>query len=388
MVSIFKSLADETFWHRSFIEVQKPQPTPICSGTLTKKTGKGLKSNYYELHPFQLLTKNPVKGTCKILDLSFRTFKPFVDSSDTQSLYGFSIDSQDFFVPSSSDLDKWVASLQPMCILTDLDQDFIKLKEIGHGSTSKVFLATSTTSSKQFAIKSMTKSKISSSPSGLRNLYSEISILQLTDHENIIKLFFVYESDTTVDLVFDYLCKDNLCERMKKIGSLDEETGKNFMIQLLQALDYLHSQDLVHRDLKLENIILCNDWGLDFKIVDFGLGFETIAEGSCGSPGYVAPEVIAGQRYDSKIDIFSAGVILFILLCGKHPFAGRTEKKIMENNSRVKFEMSKKLSPEAKEVIFCMLQKNPKDRKSARELMDLSWFSCMNKDCFSAFVTS
>lgn len=388
MVSIFKSLADQTLWHRCFIEVQKPTPIPIHSGTLSKTTTKGQKSNYYELHPFQLLRKNPVKGTCKILDLSFRLMKPFVEILGSREVYGFSIDNQDFFVPSQDDLDKWVAGLQEMCILTDIDSDFIKIKEIGQGSTCKVYLASSINSSDTFAIKSMSKKKIKASASGLRNLYSEISILQVIDHPNIIKLFYVYESEESIDLVFEYLSKDNLCERMKKVGKLDEETAKDLMRNLLETLDYLHSQFIVHRDLKLDNIICCDDSGLDFKIVDFGLGFEDSAEGTCGSPGYLAPEVINGGRYDSKIDIFSAGVILYILLCAKHPFTGRSEKSIMNNNSKVKYDVEKRLSDQAKDVIACMLHKNPKERKSARNLLDMDWFTQGEKFDLSRTLTS
>lgn len=388
MVSIFKPLADKTFWHRSFLEVQKQAETPMHSGILSKKSTKGQKTNYYELHPFRLLRKNPVKGTFKFLDLSFRVLKPFVETVGNREIFGFSIDAQDFFVPSQYELDKWVASLQGMCILADIDYDFVKMKEIGHGSTCKVYLASSNSRSGQFAIKSMSKNKIKSSPAGLRNLYSEISILQVTDHPNIIKLYYVYESDENVDLVFEYLSKDNMSDRMKKLFKLDEEKAKDLMRNLLETLDYLHSQSIVHRDLKLENIICSDDSELDFKIVDFGLGFEDLAEGNCGSLGYVAPEVINGERYDCKIDIFSAGVILYILLSGKHPFTGRSEKKIMENNLKVKFDMDKSFSDQAKEVIGSMLEKNPKKRKSARDLLDMDWFSQGDKLSLSTMLMS
>lgn len=137
-------------------------------------------------------------------------------------------------------------------------------------------------------------------------------------HENIIRLYEVYESDKYIHLVFEYLEGGELFERIKSKGSYQEKDAMNVMKNLLLALDYLHNQGIIHRDLKPENLILAskeNDYSL--KIADFGLASE-IKTGEnlflrCGSPGYVAPELLEDQGYNTKADIFSAGIILYVM---------------------------------------------------------------------------
>ena len=128
----------------------------------------------------------------------------------------------------------------------------------------------------------------------------------------------MYESDKYIHLVFEYLEGGELFERIKSKGSYQEKDAMNVMKNLLLALDYLHNQGIIHRDLKPENLILAskeNDYAL--KIADFGLASE-IKTGEnlflrCGSPGYVAPELLEDQGYNTKADIFSAGIILYVM---------------------------------------------------------------------------
>ena len=137
------------------------------------------------------------------------------------------------------------------------------------------------------------------------------------EHENIIKLYEVYESDNHVYLVLELLHGGELFERIVKKGQYSEKDACILMRNLLSALAYMHGKGLMHRDLKPENLILKdneNDW--DVKIADFGLA--TTISGDflfkrCGTPGYVAPEILADEKYDEKVDVFSAGVILYIL---------------------------------------------------------------------------
>lgn len=140
----------------------------------------------------------------------------------------------------------------------------------------------------------------------------------MIDHNHTIKLYEVYESEKYIHLVFEYLDGGELFERIKSKGNYQEKDAINVMRNLLEALDYLHSKGIVHRDLKPENLILAskdNDYNL--KIADFGLA-SFIKKGEllklrCGSPGYVAPELLEDKGYNSKADIFSAGVILYVM---------------------------------------------------------------------------
>lgn len=137
-------------------------------------------------------------------------------------------------------------------------------------------------------------------------------------HENIIKLYEVHESDSFIYLVLELLRGGELFERIVKKGIYTEKDAAILMKKLLSALDFMHSKGIMHRDIKPENLILKDmDNNYDVKIADFGLA--TIVQQNeylfrrCGTPGYVAPEILADERYDQKVDVFSAGVILYIL---------------------------------------------------------------------------
>jgi len=139
------------------------------------------------------------------------------------------------------------------------------------------------------------------------------------ENENIIKLHDVYESDNHVYLVLELLHGGELFDRIVKKGQYTEKDACTLMRKLLDALESMHSRGIMHRDIKPENLILKdveNDWNV--KIADFGLAtfvnpnHEYLFK-RCGTPGYVAPEVLADQKYDQKVDVFSCGVILYIL---------------------------------------------------------------------------
>ncbi len=141
--------------------------------------------------------------------------------------------------------------------------------------------------------------------------------MRTLDHEGCIKLFEVYENDNYIYLLLEVLKGGELLERIVRKGIYTEYDASVLMKKLLEALDYLHSKGIIHRDIKPENLILkAQDNDTDIKIADFGLATFTNQEflfKRCGTPGYVAPEVLADQKYDYKVDVFSAGVLLYIL---------------------------------------------------------------------------
>ena len=138
------------------------------------------------------------------------------------------------------------------------------------------------------------------------------------DHESIIKLYEVYESPQHIYLVLELLKGGELFNKITKKSQYSEKSACALIKKLLSALNYLHSKGIMHRDLKLENLILKQeDNDIDVKIVDFGLAAIINTTDwlfkRCGTPGYVAPEVLADEKYDQKVDVFSAGVILYIM---------------------------------------------------------------------------
>lgn len=162
-------------------------------------------------------------------------------------------------------------------------------------------------------------------------------MMRLLDHPNIIRLFEVYETDNHINLVLELLRGGELFDRICDHGSYNEKDAAIFMKNLLSALNAMHTKGIMHRDLKPENLILSSQSDdTNVKIADFGLAtyvnLETQLFKRCGTPGYVAPEVLADKIYDGKVDIFSAGVILYILLTGSSPFYGASYNEILIKN--------------------------------------------------------
>lgn len=168
---------------------------------------------------------------------------------------------------------------------------------------------------------------------------NEINMMRIIDHPNVIKLYEVFETDNHINLVLELLRGGELFDKVVDKGFYTEKDAAGLMKKLLGALDYMHTKGIMHRDLKPENLILANtEDDVEVKIADFGLAtYVDIDEQlfrRCGTPGYVAPEILADQPYDHKVDIFSAGVILYILLSGASPFYGDSYNEILLKNKK------------------------------------------------------
>ncbi len=175
-----------------------------------------------------------------------------------------------------------------------------------------------------FAVKTIEKSRVLSTPAALTMTQNEILILRRLDHQYIMKLYEVYESKSSIHLILEYLKGGALVERMKAHAMFSEGDTSRLMRCVFEGLDYCHTRSILHRDLKLENLLLayCSRYHIVrgncvVKIADFGLSTTmnpSVPERQkCGSPGYVAPEVLNDWGYNTKADIFSAGVILYTL---------------------------------------------------------------------------
>jgi calcium-dependent protein kinase len=180
------------------------------------------------------------------------------------------------------------------------------------------------------------------------------------DHPYLIKLFEVYESTKYIHLVLSYLDGGELFERIKSKQVYQESTAIQVMKNLLSALNYVHQNNVVHRDLKPENLILAfKDNDYDLRIADFGLA-AYVKEGEllklrCGSPGYVAPEILEDAGYNQSSDIFSAGVILAVLLTGRPVFRGYNLNEILLKNKKCEIEFPakywSKISDKAQDLV-------------------------------------
>jgi len=196
------------------------------------------------------------------------------------------------------------------------------IRTLGSGTTAKVKLAQNSETGENVAIKIVAKSHFESKPDLQRKIHREIALMKLLDHPHLLKLIEVYDSAHHLYIVLEFASHGELFDYLVERRSLNSSSAMNFFRQLIYGLEYLHNHAICHRDLKPENILLdAND---HVKIADFGFARwmrANIAETSCGSPHYAAPEVIRGDPYDGRsADIWSCGIILYALLAGRLPF--------------------------------------------------------------------
>jgi len=217
-----------------------------------------------------------------------------------------------------------------------------------------------------------------------QQVMKEIKLLNKLNHQQIIKFIGAFETEkkSEVILVTEYLDGGELFERIVSDDfKLTESDACEFMKQILLGVEYLHKNNVVHLDLKPENIICANRSSMDIKIIDFGLAqkvfpgvqFRTF----CGSPEYIAPEMVSYEDITPATDMWSLGVICYTLLAGFSPFAGKTNDETYENIVKVNYSMElpefRIISQNAKDFITALLQKCSKDRLSAKQSLAENW---------------
>ena len=213
----------------------------------------------------------------------------------------------------------------------------------------------------------------------------EINILKNLDHPNIIKVYEFYSSEKYVYIINELCTGGELFDKIVDVKHFSESVACNIMRQILSAIAYCHEKGVIHRDLKPENILIesSEEKNKDFfniKVIDFGtceiLKKKKLTE-QIGTSFYIAPEVLK-NGYNEKCDLWSCGVILYILLCGSPPFYGKNEKeifkKILDGNFTFRHKIWNKISTEAKNLVLKLLQVNPTKRISAQEALDDVWF--------------
>ncbi|KAJ4764275.1 CBL-interacting Serine/Threonine-kinase [Rhynchospora pubera] len=237
---------------------------------------------------------------------------------------------------------------------------------LGRGGSAKVYLARDLQSNSHVALKLFSKS--SKAPAGTAIAVREISLMRKLRHKHVLRLIEVLASRSKIYLSLELARGGELFTRVESRGRFPEETARKYFRQLISAVRYCHSRGVFHRDLKPENILL--DENGDLKIADFGLGalsggtnpdglFHTL----CGTPAYVAPEVLAKKAYDaSKVDVWSCGVILFVLTAGYLPFNHPNLMTMYRKIYRSDFRFPKWISPTLRSLISRMLDPNPATR--------------------------
>ena len=273
----------------------------------------------------------------------------------------------------------------------DIIEFYQILKKIGEGGFSKVYKVKEKESDEIRAMKQVDKSKIID----INNFKTEIKILAMLDHPNILRLFDVIEDSKYFYLIMELCTGGELLSRMSK-NRYKEKAAAKLMEQIVSAVSYCHEKGICHRDLKPQNILFYNeDENSPIKIVDFGISkiynpsLSSLKEeyedkGSkkmtdrTGTMLFLSPEVLKGS-YTEKCDVWSLGVILYILLCGYPPFNGSNEKEIAQSISSLKFSFPQSISENAKNLISSMLCPEKK-RISSKDILKSKWFKSKLKD--------
>ncbi|XP_024515761.1 serine/threonine-protein kinase ATG1c [Selaginella moellendorffii] len=253
--------------------------------------------------------------------------------------------------------------------------DYITSQEIGAGSFAVVWKARHKITGHEVAIKEIGTEKLNKKLQ--ESLLSEISILKKANHPNIIRLHAIVEAPDRIYLILEYCAGGDLAGYIHRHGKVGESAARNIMQQLGSGLQVLRKNNLIHRDLKPQNLLLStNDHNAVLKIADFGfarsLQPQGMAETLCGSPLYMAPEILHCQKYDAKADLWSVGAILYQLVLGRPPFSGNNHVQLLQNitKNEVQFPHAAQLHPDCIDMCRKLLRRNPVERLSFEEFFN------------------
>jgi len=252
-------------------------------------------------------------------------------------------------------------------------------RQLGHGTFAKVYHARNVKTGTHVAMKVVTKEKVIKAGM-MEQLKREISVMKMVRHPNIVELHEVMASKSKVYFAIELVRGGELFSKIEK-GKLKEEVARSYFQQLISAVDFCHSRGVYHRDLKPENLLLDDDGNL--KVTDFGLSAfsdhlrnDGLLHTTCGTPAYVAPEVIGKKGYDgAKADIWSCGVILYVLLAGFLPFQDENVVAMYRKIYRGDFRCPPWFSSDARKLITKLLDPNPDCRLTIAKIIESPWFN-------------
>jgi serine/threonine protein kinase len=247
-------------------------------------------------------------------------------------------------------------------------------KSIGKGSFSKIYKGRCLKTQKKVAIKIIKKRNINNE----NNVLREIQVMKMIKHENVIKLIDVLASDNKYYLILEF-CSNGDLKKHTKHKNISENTLREYMSQIRDGLYELYTKNIIHRDLKPHNILVTENNKL--KISDFGFAKsynpdENLKQTMCGSPIYMAPEILQGKKYDISADLWSFGVIMYELFYNKVPISGYDIGDLVTNVSKFKYipGSDKEISNECDDLLRQLLKKNPKERIQWEKFIEHPWF--------------
>ena len=241
--------------------------------------------------------------------------------------------------------------------------------ELGHGSFGRVYLGKNKINNKLCAIKTINKRQIYRIYGNYKIIYNEISIHSRCIHQNIIRLYNIYEDENEIKLILEYAPNGTLYEKIKEEKKLDEKKAYSYFIQILNAVTFLHLNNIIHRDIKPENILI--DENEMLKLCDFGWSKEIDLEkrhSICGTVEYMAPEIIQRENYDFGVDIWSLGIFLYEMVIGHSPFYAKEIKNIKIKIKEHNIEFDDNISYNCRDLIKKLLNSNPEKRFKLKDI--------------------
>ncbi|KAK4529175.1 hypothetical protein CCYA_CCYA01G0032 [Cyanidiococcus yangmingshanensis] len=290
----------------------------------------------------------------------------------------------DFTALSDDEAEKWYDAFK-QAVERSFERDYELGSKLGEGAFAIVYNAYDKVTGEEVAVKVIRKASLDSADVAL--LSREMHILMTVQHPNCVATYDIYDAPDAIYIVMEKMKGGELFDRIAAAGAFSERDAAHVFRQLMRGVAYLHSRGIAHRDLKPENLLTTDrdvpPAKMHLKIADFGLAnmigkdTESLMRTCIGTPGYVAPEIVKHQPYTIKVDCWSAGVILFIMLSGKMPFYGKDDYEIMRRivRAQYKFRDSEwaQVSDEAKSLVRSLLQVDPEQRLSAEGALRHPW---------------
>ena len=264
---------------------------------------------------------------------------------------------------------------------------------IGQGAFGKVNIGLNILTGRVVAIKSFNKKSLSANGDNMKKILSETDLMKKLNHPNVTKILEMFEDDGYILIAMEYINGGNLFSFVKKRRKLSEKTAKFLFRQIILGIKHIHSKKIVHRDIKLENILI--DLNNNIKICDFGIGRilkneKQMLYDKCGTPMYMAPEILLSSKtkgYEGfPVDIWSSGISLYIMLSGTLPFNLKNKESSdmsnESNNNNIELQYSiinkepkkiEKISDEARDLLKGLLNKNPKKRLTIEQILNHPW---------------
>lgn len=264
-------------------------------------------------------------------------------------------------------------------------EDFELLKVVGKGSFGKVMQVKKKDTGNIYAMKVLKKDQLVKRKQ-VAHTQTERKVLESIDHPFIVSLRFAFQTETKLYMILDYFTGGELFFHLKSHGRFPEERAKFYAAEITLALECLHKNDIVYRDLKPENVLLDNEGHI--RLTDFGLskdsvGSKQLTHTFCGTPEYLAPEVIHGAGYGQAVDWWSLGTLLYEMLTGLPPFFNQNLHVMYEKIIRAKLTFPSYLSQDARLILASLLERSPRRRLGSGDVDEIknhSFFSNINWD--------